>query len=146
MRDRILSLSMPEPNTGCWIWLATVDRCGYGKIFGRRSVGSQLAHRASYMAFVGEIPKGLTLDHLCNVTCCVNPDHLKPATNRDNTLRGGSPSAIHARQTHCKHGHPFDEANTYRVMGRHGRVVRACRICQLRRVVAYQRRKRAEVR
>jgi hypothetical protein len=30
----------------------------------------------------------MTVDHLCNVPFCVNPDHMKLATRRENTLRG----------------------------------------------------------
>ena len=46
------------------------------------------AHRASYELAKGPIPDGMHLDHLCRVTCCINPDHLEPVTNRENARRG----------------------------------------------------------
>jgi hypothetical protein len=55
----------------------------------------------------------------------VNPAHLEPVTGRENTLRGINPAAVHARQTHCKRGHPFDEKNT-RVSSRGNRICAAC--------------------
>ncbi|WP_394118326.1 HNH endonuclease signature motif containing protein [Xanthobacter lutulentifluminis] len=42
------------------------------------------AHRASWMAFKGDIPNGLHVLHRCNTPSCVNPDHLYLGTNLDN--------------------------------------------------------------
>lgn len=39
-------------------------------------------------------------------------------------FRGTSPVAEHARKTHCAHGHPFDDVNTYFYRGS-----RYCREC-----------------
>lgn len=41
-----------------------------------------------YELLVGPIPEGLTIDHLCRNTMCVNPDHLEPVTHRENLMRG----------------------------------------------------------
>jgi hypothetical protein len=46
------------------------------------------AHRFAYLEFVGPIPDGLVLDHLCRNKKCVNPDHLEPVTNAENLRRG----------------------------------------------------------
>lgn len=46
-----------------------------------------LAHRVSYELFVGELPRGMTLDHLCMVKQCVNPGHLEPVTVYENSKR-----------------------------------------------------------
>lgn len=49
------------------------------------------------------------------------------------------PMQIHAsKKTHCKHGHPFDEANTS--LDCKGR--RTCRTCQLRRGRAYEEKQK----
>jgi len=75
--------SMPEPNSGCWLWMgATVN--GYGRAkYG--NTGVLKAHRLSYKLFKGPIPDGLLVRHLCNVRCCVNPDHLAIGTVWDNS-------------------------------------------------------------
>lgn len=70
---------------GCWIWQGSETRTGYGGI--KWNGKSTVAHRVIYTLIKGEIPKGLFLDHLCNVKKCVNPDHLEPVTHRENIQR-----------------------------------------------------------
>lgn len=97
----------------CWEWAGGVDKQGYGRHLG------QGAHRVSYEHFVGPVPEGMELDHLCRNIRCVNPDHLDPVTRAENMRRR------YALVTHCKNGHPFDEANTYWRPEGH----RDCRAC-----------------
>lgn len=99
-------LSDYRPDLGpCWLWTAYVDEDDYGRFWiGGRTVP---AHRFAYEFCVGEIPDGLTLDHLCRVTFCVNPTHLEPVTSYENTMRGYGPSALAARATHCPAGHAY---------------------------------------
>lgn len=121
----------------CWRWIGAPTGAGYGmvEVDGR----NVLAHRFSYEHFVGPIPEGLTIDHRCRNTMCVRPDHLRAVTHRVNVLAGTSPMAKHAVATHCKHGHAFDEANTYWILSHHaGR--RACRKCKARCERARQKR------
>lgn len=115
--------SMPEPNTGCWLWLGTLDNKGYGRI-GRGS----LAHRVAYELVVGPIPEGLELDHLCRTPACCNPAHLDPVTHAENMRRGAW-----GRRSQCKNGHPFAGPNA--TGGR-----RVCRQCAQQRNTAYERR------
>jgi HNH endonuclease len=123
VRERI-ERSVAVDANGCWRWTLVKNRDGYGRI---GMVGGQkMAHRMSYEAFRGDIPDGLTIDHLCRVRDCVNPEHLEPVTQRDNVLRGDGLPARQARQTSCLRGHPFDEANTYWTPPG-GRACRACR-------------------
>jgi hypothetical protein len=92
----------------CWVWTGSRSTGGYARVWdGKRVVQ---AHRLSYELFVGPIPDGLYLDHLCRNRRCVKPEHLEPVTNQENQRRGVNPRSA---QTHCKHGHPFDESNTY---------------------------------
>lgn len=87
--------AVPEPNSGCWLWMGALAATGYGVIgLGARSEGVDLAHRVSYRLHCGEIPTGLDLDHLCRTRCCVNPDHLEPVTRRVNWERGMHPIAV----------------------------------------------------
>lgn len=68
------------------------------------------AHRVMYTHIVGPIPAGMTLDHLCEVRNCVNPNHLEPVPIEVNILRSSrNPAAINARRAHCKRGHEFGE-------------------------------------
>lgn len=107
--------------SGCWEWTAARSH-GYGAY----SINAKhvSAHRTSYLTLVGPIPEGLELDHLCRNRACVNPAHLEPVTSQVNTLRGESPSAQQARQTHCQAGHEFTPANTRLSKGH-----RYCREC-----------------
>ncbi len=93
----------------CWLWTGSRSALGYGNFFweGRKDH----AHRYAYAAFVGPIPEGYQLDHLCRNPPCVNPAHLEPVTHRENVLRGVSPTAVNAAKTHCVHGHQLSGDN-----------------------------------
>lgn len=69
----------------CWDWVGLVNSDGYGTL--REAGEYRLAHRWVYEFMVAEIPTGLTIDHLCRNTRCVNPDHLEPVTNSENVRR-----------------------------------------------------------
>lgn len=115
---------IPVTESGCWLWIGSSIRGGYGKIL---VDGKQYsAHRFAYEQYVGTIPDGLTLDHLCRVTCCVNPFHLEPVTLKKNILRGGGLGARNATKTQCKHGHEFTQDNTYLLPSGAGRSCKAC--------------------
>lgn len=112
----------------CWLWTGYVGNHGYG-VFGvdHKTV---LAHRYSYERFVGEIPTGLQIDHLCREKTCVHPDHLEAVTQSENIHRSDCVTAINARKTHCKRGHSLEPPNMY--LYRHptaGRIERRCREC-----------------
>ena len=125
----------PTLGTPCWSWTSTIDRDGYGRSNSKVRFGTRMAHRISWMLSNGPIPNGLTIDHLCRVRNCVNPMHLEPTTNRENSLRGIGPGAINARKTHCIHGHELPEARISC-----GRIKRRCLECNRRICLDYWRR------
>lgn len=98
--------------TPCIIWTGETVKGGYGRVhLGGPKV---LAHRAVYEAAKGSIPLGMTIDHLCRVSACVNVEHLEAVTQQVNNLRApGTSSGENARKTHCPQGHPYTEENTH---------------------------------
>lgn len=125
--------SIPEPNSGCLIWLGAMDSKGYGMV-SLSKTKKQLAHRYSYEAAIGPIPPGLDLDHLCRVTLCVNPAHLEPVTNRENNRRA---LPYRKLKTACINGHNLTDGNVYIIAGHR----RQCRKCNLIAVQKYKQRK-----
>ena len=66
--------------------MAAVNADGYGTFWdGERK---RLAHVVAYELFVGPVPDGRELDHLCRVPACVRPTHLEPVTHAENLRRG----------------------------------------------------------
>lgn len=109
----------------CWLWTGSVNRVtGYAQT--HRDGRTIAAHRASWEKRFGPIPAGLTLDHLCRQRSCINPEHLEPVSQRENTARGTGFIARQMQQTHCRNGHPLSGDNLYRAP----RGDRQCRICR----------------
>ena len=117
--------------TGCWWWMGSLTKDGYGQFHlgaQNRPRAALRAHRLAYEMLIGPIPEGLVLDHLCCYKRCVNPAHLEPVTLQENFKRGGA----NISKTHCPYGHAYDTHNTryrgYRIRGRRG-VGRICKAC-----------------
>jgi hypothetical protein len=77
---------------GCWLWLGGDDGSGnwhghgaYGRILRPGTRRVMPVHRYVYQTFVGPIPDGFDVDHMCAkwapdvkaIRKCVNPDHLQ---------------------------------------------------------------------
>lgn len=112
-----------DETRGCWLWQRALSHDGYA-VCGTRIPGrSAYAHVRTYEDLVGPVPEGLQLDHVCRIRHCVNPAHLEPVTDSENKRRGSQG----VLKTHCKHGHPWVEANVY-VQPSTGK--RSCKICR----------------
>jgi hypothetical protein len=104
-----------ESDTGyrspCWLWQLSKDCNGYARVAhqGRKT----FAHCVYYQQRYGPVPKGLELDHLCRVRCCVNPDHLEPVSHAVNCQRGRRAKLTASQVTEIR-----ASCETQRVIGR----------------------------
>lgn len=132
--ERLLAGIDVRGSEECWPWRGKTSR-GYGRLV----VDGQArqAHRLAYEHFVGPIPVGMDIDHVCHNDSgcvggpcshrrCCNPSHLEPATRAENVMRGESSAAKNSRKTYCIRGHAFTPENTLLTsLGR-----RECRSCR----------------
>jgi hypothetical protein len=117
----------------CFVFTGAKQSRGYGSI-GINGKKTALVHRVIYEHYIGPIPDGLTIDHLCRNRLCCNPEHLEAVSNKTNILRGEGPTAKNRRKTHCKRGHLLAGDNLVKRALMVGK--RDCRECRnlLRRV------------
>lgn len=85
--DRFFAKVRIEEGSSCWLWTAYRLPNGYGQ-FGD-ATRLYYAHRWAYEHFIGPIPQGLHIDHICSGGSrgCVNPNHLEAVTQADNNRR-----------------------------------------------------------
>lgn len=133
----ILERIMPKiaKSKNCWYWTGAKDWDGYGKIriyVAPHKYAQGSAHREMYKIFVGKIPDGYQVDHLCMNKSCVKPSHLEAVTPQINTLRApNAPASINARKTHCLKGHKLTTESVYSPPKYPNK--RECKICRLER-------------
>ena len=142
--ERFEAKYIPEPMSGCWIWISTIGSNGYGEIHNPDgSHKGKQAHRVSWEFFRGPITEGLQVNHKCDVPLCVNPNHLYLGTqvqNIEDCIRRGR-ARKRPFATHCSHGHEYTPQNAYRPPS--GGVY--CRICIKLRYEASQLRRKAKL-
>jgi hypothetical protein len=118
------------PFSTCWYWNGATYSKGYGQLW--RDGQRISAHRLSFELFVGQIPPGLEINHLCETPCCVNPAHLEAVTHRENLAYSYREEQNTGKfKTHCKRGHEFSPENTLLVGP--NRNFRQCRECNRQR-------------
>ena len=116
---------------GCWVWRGARNNTFYGHFMG------ESAHRTSHRWFVGPIPEGWQVDHLCRHRWCVNPAHLEAVTKSVNELRARDAAGV------CKNGHPWTSENVMTVqVGK--RSTRTCVICWKAKVERAGERRRKQ--
>lgn len=82
LKDRLLIRRTINPETNCWEWTGSKTKDGYGRM--HTESGPRFVHRVAYEIFVGPIPEGMKVLHACDNPCCLNPEHLRVGTVRDN--------------------------------------------------------------
>ena len=114
---------------GCWLWNGGLSIRGYGRCWHQNK--PRRAHIVVYEMLVGDVPEGLELHHACEVTACVNPQHLEAVTHVENVRASLS----------CKvHSDWGDKVRS------DGRVSRECRTCAAQRQRQYRRNEKEEQR
>lgn len=103
----------------CWLWGQSTGSHGYGQTWDGRTV--RLAHRVAWVLTFGEIPAGMTVDHICRERKCCNPEHLRLLTNVDNATDNGRTG-----RTHCGNGHAYTAETTRITKAGH----RRCLVCE----------------
>jgi hypothetical protein len=119
-----------DEEPGCWIWTAAMSNTGYGSIGVEGKTCH--AHRIAYELWVGPIPEGAQIDHLCRERACVNPAHLEVVSAQENAKRGLNG----VLKTRCAQGHPWTEEHIYH---RPGSGKKMCGTCNRERSRARHR-------
>lgn len=116
---RLLALIDVRGPDDCWPWLGGKTATGYGAPGSLPGLPRTTAHRAVYLVFVGPVPDGHEVDHLCHdpAQCtlgdacphraCCNPQHLDAVPARVNTMRSNGVGALNALKTTCPRGHRY---------------------------------------
>jgi len=106
------------PDTGCWMWEGTTYKNGYGWIKAFGKVVS--VHRFSYELHKGPIPEGMHILHSCDVRRCVNPDHLRAGTHKENMAEAADRGRMRSGSSHPRFGKKTtrpSQANRVLVLG-----------------------------
>lgn len=110
--------SMLDKSGDHWMFTGATDRAGYGLIWDSRRGNNSRAHRIAFELWVGPIPDGCDVHHVCETPGCCRPDHLeaKPSFKHNSD---------HHTKTHCVHGHEYTPENTRQRRGQ-----KVCRTCE----------------
>jgi hypothetical protein len=131
---------LPErhPEVGpCHLWTASTHSRGYGQFHADGTTVD--AHSWLWRQLRGPLPPRHVLDHwACDRQACVNLDHCRPTTQRENILRSESAAAVNRAKERCREGHAYAGENLYEWRG-----TRRCRTCDRKRRAERYARERA---
>lgn len=132
LHDRFFEKVEPVTESGCWIWVGSRNRCGYGQFMLRGR--PHLAHRVSWELKCGKCPDGAVL-HKCDTPSCVNPSHLFIGSQADNVadMMAKGRNVVGIRHSADRHGRARISNETaiqiFNAQGRHAEIASHFGVC-----------------
>ena len=114
VRETILVKCAPSrityEETPCLIWMGSLGAHGRPQMDKTRTeFGTQLVYRVTYQLEYGQLDDGMTIDHLCGNTRCIEPRHCQPQTVAENSAGGIARQRLREkRQDPLVHFQPYD--------------------------------------
>lgn len=126
-KERFFKYIAVNSKNGCWVWTGSLTKGYESFVFCiNKKAKTFRAHRVSYSIFKSTDIHGLVIDHICRNRSCVNPDHLRAVSTRENVLENSEGvAATNSKKTHCPKGHEYDQKNTVIYNGK-----RYCNSCR----------------
>ena len=115
--------------SGCWIWIGSKTKSGYGVIWFDGKY--HRVHRVAALMYLNHpLNSDLEVCHKCDTPLCYNPEHLFIGTHTDNMrdMVAKGRHGIRPRNVKmwCRNGHEFTPENTF--INSNG--FKECRICR----------------
>lgn len=104
----------------CRLWMRSTNLRGYGEL-GYKGYSTSV-HIHAYKLWRGEVPKDMTVNHLCRHKACINPDHLEVTSRIQNKIKGAKRNLI------CLNGHRLLQNSIICYFKKTGQ--RECKKCQ----------------